>query len=245
MHALLAPRLTGTASALMLAVACAACSDEPARQPSSEIGETDPLLARALADPLMVDPDLAYRNEANAAITIRYDHPLPPLRASDELAERARNAAQFELLADGEILELPLPGSDRGNNSLAGLRSASAMVEAVGGPMNCAARLEEGLAWAARMPGPSSIMPHGMVQQAAGVEGAGCSLRVVRYLTPVSMDDALQYHFNRANRARLRPAVYASPERSLNGDGRTEHLMVHARPGSGGMSAIDLVYWTK
>lgn len=233
------------ALAAIAALLLAGCSERETSEPEKSIVETDPLLARALTDPLMVDPDLAYRNEANAALTIRYDHPLPPLRRTDEFAELARNAAQNELLINGDIVELPFPSADSGLQDFGALKVAAELLEAAGGPVACASRLQEGLAWAGKMPGPSAIMPHGMVQQAAGTDGNGCSVRVVRYLTPASIDDALQYHFNRADRARLRPVVFEGPRKALVGDGRIEQLVVQARPGPGGLSAIDLVYWAK
>ena len=46
----------------------------------------------------MVDPDLAWRTEANAVVGFREGHPLPPIEARDDAANRAREAARIELL---------------------------------------------------------------------------------------------------------------------------------------------------
>lgn len=221
-----------------------ACSDGPVVDPAPEIGSIDPVLARALNDPLMSDPDLAYRNEANAAVTLRHDHPLPPLVATDELSELAGNVARVELLEGGAIPELPLPESGVVAD-LSAARTAGEMIDILNGPAVCAEKLSDGLEWAARMPGPSRIMPHGMVQQAAGVENAQCSVRIVRYLTAASGEDVMQYHFTLAERARLRPAVFANLERAIVGSGRIEQLTVHVREGPGGLSAVDVIYWKK
>ncbi|MBV7259567.1 hypothetical protein [Erythrobacter crassostreae] len=229
----------------LMGLALSACGSEVEPEVTESVVATDPLMARALNDPLMVDPDLAYRNEANAALTVRYDHALPPLVATDELANQAREAARVELLADGQIPPLPFPSSEGGAGDLSNLTTADAIFNAVGGPQECASALEAGLNWSVDMPGPSSIMPHGMVQQAAGVASGNCNARIVRYVTPVDIDDALGYHFARADRARLRPAIYEAPEKSVVGDGRTEHLVAHVREGPGGMTAVDLIYWTK
>lgn len=223
----------------------AGCADDPGEQSNPSLTETDPLIGSVLADPIMSDPDLAYRNEANAAVTVRYDNPLPPLRATEELTELARNAAQNVLLLDGEIEPLPMASGDSGIGRFAQNAFADDMLRAAGGPGACAGKLSEDLGWAARMPGPSAVMPHGMVQQAAGSDDPGCMVRIVRYLTPAAIDDALQYHFNRAQRARLRPAVFEKPERTIVGNGRTEQVIVAARPGPGGLSAVDIVYWSK
>ncbi|TRD10521.1 hypothetical protein FGU71_00670 [Erythrobacter insulae] len=230
---------------LLAAMALPGCGSEAEPEAVQSVFSTDPLMARALNDPLMVDPDLAYRNEANAAVTVRYDHALPPLVATDELANQAREAARVELLNDGPIPELPFAFDGDAPGNFADLTDAGALLLAAGGPDPCAAALISGLRWAADMPGPSSIMPHGLVQQAAGVSDAKCTARVVRYVTPVDIGDVMQYHFTLADRARLRPIIYETPESSMIGDGRTEQLVVHVRPGPGGMSAVDLIYWTK
>lgn len=234
----------------LFTLALAGCDEAAAPEAEQSIIATDPLLARALSDPLMVDPDMAYRNEVNAAVTIRYDHPLPPLVVNAELANQARNAAWVELLEDGQIAELPIASRDAGRTDFSGMSDAASMVGAVGGPRNCAAKLTAGLSWAAKLPEPAAIMPHGMIQKAAGFEGGECALRVVRYLTPVGIEDALQYHFTRADRARLRPAYYEGPQRmvigdGLTGSGRSRKLIVQARPGPGGLSVVDLIYWAQ
>ena len=223
----------------------AACGEEPVPDTETEIAATDPLLARALADPLMSDPDLAHRNEANAAVTVRFDHALPPLVATRELADRARDAARVELLAGGSIPDLPNPSEDDPPARLTAIETAADMVDAVGGPRACIGQLRSGLRWAADLPDPARIMPHAMVQQAAGVENAGCSLRVVRYLIPVGMEDVLHYHYALAGRAQLEPAYYRDAEGALVGASGTEALVVQARPGPAGLSAVDLIYWTK
>ncbi|QUL39197.1 hypothetical protein [Erythrobacter sp. JK5] len=226
-------------------LALAACGEDRASPASDAELSADPVLARALYDPLMVDPDLAYRNEANAAITIRHDHALPPLVAGDGADQRAREEARLELLDGGEILPLPDAPNGDGSAALATARSAEAMIRTLGGPRECAARLEQGFSWTARMPAAAQIMPHGMVQQAAGSDTGGCSVRVVRYLTAATIEDALEYHFNRAARAQLRTVRYAQPGPSLRGSRGDEQFFVHARPGPNGLNAVDLVYWKR
>lgn len=238
------PAPLSTLLAITLALAVAACGSEPVDEQRSDVTGTDPLLTNALGDPLMVDPDLAYRNQANSAIAINHDHALPPLEAREELAERAREAARRDLLRDGPIPDLPFPLSDDRGQILADLKFAGEIVTAVGGPSRCNGSLEEGLVWAANMSATAAIMPHGMVQQAAGTNANGCTLRVVRYLSPAGVEDALQYHYTRADRARLRPALYESPEMIVAAEGREEALIVHAREGVGGLTAVDLVFWT-
>lgn len=229
----------------LAALLLSSCGDDVLPVDANNAVGADPLLARALNDPLMVDPDLAYRNEANAAITIRHDHALPTFTGSTEAAQRAREVARLELLDSGSILDLPGETTGARKVALAGLSTSNEIIDAVGGPGQCSGQLEEGLAWAARMPDVARVMPHGMVQQAAGVDAGGCDVRVVRYLTPVAIEDALQYHFNQAARARLSATLFREPEAILQASRGDIHLTVHARPGPGGTSAIDLVYWQR
>ncbi len=232
--------------AFLALFAVAGCSSDSADEETLPDRARDPLVARALADPLMSDPDLAYRNEANAAIALQNDHILPPLAASDEAAERARNAARMELLKGGPIAELPSRfAAGDGPESFAAIATADAILRKAGGSAACAERLVEGLIHAADLPAAAAIMPHGMAQQAAGTTGGGCEARVVRYLTPVGASDVIEWHYTLAERARLRPVLYGEAEVALAAEGRLESLAVQARPGPNGLTAVDLVYWRK
>ncbi|MEL6531311.1 MAG: hypothetical protein AAFQ27_15235, partial [Pseudomonadota bacterium] len=123
--------------------------------------------------------------------------------------------------------------------------TAPAMLAALGGPAVCNGGLSEGFGWAARLPQVAQVMPHGMVQQAAGKDANGCSVRIVRYLTPATIDDALEYHFNQAFRARLRVERFSAPEQILQASRGSTQFFVHVRPGNNGLSAVDLIYWQR
>ncbi len=221
-----------------------ACGEEPIVEAEPVLAQ-DPLLARALNDPLMVDPDLSWRNEANAVIAYRDGHPLPPFNAHAGAADRARDAARIELLENGPIPDLPAASGGEGNPSLAELTNAGDMVEAVGSRTDCIENLTGRLTWSTGLPPTSSIMPHGMVRQAAGVDEGTCVIRVVRYLTPVSREDALEYHFTKADRARFRIERFDAPEMQLRGERRDQVMAVHVRESTGGMTAVDVIHWRK
>lgn len=220
------------------------CEEEAVEVPVDVVAK-DPLLAKALNDPLMVDPDLSWRNEANAAVAIRDGHPLPPFDASDAAISRARDAVRLELLDNGQIPAMPLPSNGEGKPSLANLTTADAMIEAVGSRTDCIDAMTDELSWSTGLPPWSSIMPHGMVQQAAGVDQGNCVVRVVRYLTPISIDDALEYHFAKADRARFRVERYSSPEAQIFAERRDQAMAFHVRKGPGGLTAVDIVHWRK
>lgn len=230
----------------MMAVALASCGGE---FDDSEVGAIasapDPLVAAALNDPLMVDPDLVHRSDANALISVRYDHALPAHLSTTESANAAQEAATRELLETGSLADLPLPSTGMAGEPLALGMTADEIITASGAPSGCLGKLGEGLVWAARMPDPARVMPHGMAMQAAGADRKGCNIRIVRYITPVGVEDALRYHFNRADRAGMTAKRYTRPEDILEADRGSQHLKVHVRPGPGGTSAVDLIYWRR
>ena len=217
------------------------------------IRDIDPVLARALNDPLMTDPDLAHRTHANAAITIGFDHALPVISYSEETAKRAREEARLQLLEAGAISELPAPQADGALNSFAQVWDAPGVLRSADLPARCigdessdlASRMTGDFALAADLPEAAQIMPHGMVQVSASVMEKGCEARLIRYVTPAAIDDVLQYHFNMAERSRLAPRYFKAPEPIIKAVRGSGNLEVHARQGARGLTQVDLVYWQR
>jgi hypothetical protein len=229
---------------LVLCPMLAQCAPaEPDRSADTRLIAADPVMARALHDPLMSDPDLASRNEANAAIGFADSSGLPVLDATREQAQIARDAARLELLADGPIPQLPEPKAGVRGKALGPMASAADLLSALGAPARCAEDLREDFALAATLPKPAAIMPMGMVMQAGGADSAGCRIRIIRYTTAAAPEDVLQYHFTRARRAGLKPERYAAPEAIIAAKGKDgTALVVHVRPGVHGLTAVDLLY---
>ncbi|UYV14340.1 hypothetical protein [Porphyrobacter sp. ULC335] len=203
----------------------------------------DPVIARALHDPLMSDPDLASRNEANAAISFVDSNALPVIAASNADAQAAREALRLELLEAGAIPELPPAQERQGGKPLGPMSSATELLAAVGAPATCAARLKEDFALAATLPPVAAIPPLGMVVQAGGADAKDCRLRIIRYNTAAPIVDVLQYHFARSTRAGMKAQRYAVPGESIAANGKgAERLAVHVRPALHGMTGVTLVY---
>lgn len=229
---------------LCLLPVLAACGD-PAEQAAADAAllAKDPVMARALNDPLMSDPDLATRNEANAAVGFADSSALPTFPASGAAAQAARDAARRELLGEGGIPDLPLPSTTPRGEPLGPAAKADELVAALGAPASCAAQLQQDFAFSASLPPVASVMPHGMVVQAAGADTPTCGLRIIRYQTAALPADVLEYHHARAVRAGLRALRYTAPEDIIAADGaREESLVVHVRKGAGGLSAVTLLY---
>lgn len=229
---------------LMLGVSLAQCAPPPPeRSADTRLIAADPVIARALHDPLMSDPDLASRNEANAAIGYADSSALPVLAATSQQAQAARNAARLELLDRGPIPDLPKAREAPFGQALGPMASVGDLLAALGAPEACAKRIKQDFAFAAALPAPAAIMPMGMVVQAGGADSAGCRLRIIRYQTAAAPDDVVQYHYTRALRAGLKPARYNTPEDIIAATGKPgEVLMVHARPAANGLTGVDLLY---
>lgn len=226
---------------LALLAACGPGGGEAAQ--GADLIATDPVIARALRDPLMSDPDLASRNEAAAAIGFADSAALPVLGTSSGAAAAAREAMRIELLESGKLPDLP-PASDAPGGALLGpMSGAEDLLAAVGMPGSCARGLKEDFALAATLPPAAAIPPRAMVVQAGGSDAKGCGLRIVRYLTPAAPEDVLQYHHVRASRAGLALTRHAAPGDSIAGKGKgPERLAVSLRKAPGGLTGVTLVY---
>ncbi len=218
-----------------------ACAGEV--EPTESPAMPDPLIARALNDPLMVDPDLAYRNQAAAALSTGADHALPVLSGNAAKARRVRDEMRLALLEDGTILDLPDSDEDAEGLSLSGIGSAEQMALTHGVPEDCAKQLRAGFIWAARLDDAANLMPFGHVRAAAGAQRGKCSIRAVSYLTAAEGEDTLQYHYNLARRAEMETKVFAEPELALTAASDGARLAVNIRNGNDAMRVVDLIYW--
>ena len=227
---------------LALSILLASCSDAPGGGGGADPLASDPVVARALHDPLMSDPDLSARNAANALLGFANDTALPLIPATPGAAQAAREAGRLELLAEGEIVPLPAPVAESGPVLRAGA-PAGDLLAALEAPESCAAALKEGFVWAADLPQVAAIMPHGMVIQAGGARGARCNLRIIRYQTAAAPEDVLEYHFTRAARAGLRPRRHAEPASGIAARGKDgAALVVAVRRAATGHTAVELLY---
>ncbi len=234
------PLLLGLGSVVCLS----ACAPDDTPNEPSVVNAVDPYLARALSDPLMVDPDLAHRSEANAAITVGVGHALPSFKGSAEAASRARETARLALLEGGPIPDLPPAQTGPGPSALDEQYELGAVLAQLNAPAPCRADITTDFALAATMPLSASVMPHGMVRVAGRADQPQCTLRLVRYVTPASIEDVLQHHYTLMARSGFDPVRFSTPEPSLIADRRGTHLHISARTASGDLTAVDAVVWT-
>lgn len=205
-----------------------------------DAAQADPAMTGALEDQIMVDPDLAGQNGgAASAGANRVD--LPPEQRGPEAAAAARQEALR--MVGGELKPAPEPA--RGDVASLTERAATAAQIAQAtqtAKTDCAARAQYSMSWAARLPDALRVYPRGAVQEAAGIDADGCSVKVASFLTAVTPRDVIDFYFTR-----VRAAGYEAQYRLDGGD----HVLGGAKAGSAyvvyarqldnGMTEVDLM----
>lgn len=176
-----------------LAVGCSDATTEPEAVP-----ERDPLTIQALHDPILVDPDLAGMNEANAALTINYDGSIPPIDVSAEETSLAALEATDLLGGSEKLLELP---SDNAESQV------SETLTALTDDEECAATMKPSAIWGARLPESFPIYPRSALIYGAGNTSGTCNIRTVTFVTPVAGEEVARFYFSLARRAGFSPEV--------------------------------------
>lgn len=221
------------------AVLLAACGS--GKQPDDPLAERDPAVTAALADPLMADPDLTSQNRGNAALTgggpAAGEIP-PPKRGDAEIAA-AQSAALA--LAGGRLTAAPQPIAREKLSPAVAAGTAEGLVRSLPWAKSCAGKLSYTAGWAAKLPAALPVYPRGHVQEAAGSDDAGCTLRVVHFQTPVPPGDVLDFYYTMARKAGLAvQSGEAGPDRVLTGSKGAARFALFVRQ-SAGMTEADLV----
>ncbi len=215
---------------LMLPIALAACGSGDVAQndidaldaeltEGTSVNGRDPLVASALEDPIMVDPDLAARSNADAVRPPAqpYSAPIP----SPDLAPDATPDDRDGLSAPTAKGDCPTCAGARDAVTLAALAARPA--RAVAG--RCAATLRYSAGWAARLPKDLPLHPAARVVEAAGSNDRGCALRIVSFTTARPMASMIDWYYTRAVRA-----GYSAEHRADDG----QHVLGGARARDGG-----------
>ncbi|MFM5895469.1 MAG: hypothetical protein ACKOQM_13690 [Novosphingobium sp.] len=225
-------------SLLLILAGCS--SSKPAADPNAE---RDGAAAAALGDPIMVDPDLSAQNRGNSALSGGGppQGDLPDFNRTPEEADAARAAAQAQLGA--ALQSAPAAGSTAPKSRLAGALTMPAVAAASGiASKACAEGMGFTFGWAAQLPAGLQIYPRGHAVVGAGNDVGGCKVRAVRFVTPVSVSDAVDFYYASARAAKL------APERRHEGD--DEVVAGKSAGGSGaayirkradGLTEVDLI----
>lgn len=216
------------------------CGSGEAADPTAQ---QDPVVADAVNDPIMADPDLASQNRGNAALTGGgpATAQIPPFNRSPEEIERARTAAATPF--GGKINPAPAPQRTAPQSQLAGAQTPLAVAAAL--------RLADGVcgqsfgfsaSWAAKLPSALPVYPRGHTLVAGGSDDPLCKLRSVRFVTPVPVSDVIDFYYASAGKARLMPQrAREGSDEVVSGGLEDRGFMIYVRQRGDGLTEVDLV----
>lgn len=229
------------AAVLAPALLLAACGHKD--QVPEDTVDNDAAASAALGNQIMVDPDLASQNQANSAVSANYTTgELPPAAKSPEAIARARADALSLLGGPGKLRTAPTATVAGGTLPADSPYTTAAQIAARPGNGDCAKNVGYANQWAAKLPASFPVYPQGAVQEAAGNDAAGCSLRVVTFLTPVPLGDVLDFYYTRATDAGYKlQHLKNGDDDVLAGVKNGASLTVYARKNETGVSEVDLV----
>lgn len=232
------PALAAPSLAALCLVLAACSAEKPAPDP---MAEQDPVATAALNDQIMVDPDLANQNEANAALTGGSDASVPPPNATPEAIAAARDDAA-ELVGGMSRMVAPPEAKPSAGSAASPILTAAARAAVSPGGADCASQVTYSAVWAAKLPAALPVYPRGATQEAAGTDKGACALRVVTFQTPVSVDDVLAFYNTRATQAGYSVEhLLDKGEHVLGGSKDRATYVVYVRALDNGISEVDLV----
>lgn len=154
----------------------------------------DPAQKGALADPIVVDPQLVGQSNRNAVRPAdRPANGAVPMLPGDAAAAQAAAVKQ----AGGKLLAAPAASEGAPLDSTVTLGA----VARNSGNAGCAKKLAYGMDWAQRLPEPFTLYPGAQLTEAAGADADGCTLRAASFVTPAPKQGVLDYYYTLARRA--------------------------------------------
>lgn len=207
--------------ALLLLAAVAGCKSAPPSPQNVALNsqmpdkaDVDPAVARALEDPILVDPDLIGQSNQGAVLPHN-----PPDTGAVPVDPSVPKAA-------GERPD----GPDLGDR-------------APTHPPGCAQGLAYGLSWSARLPADLPLPSGSQVEEAAGLETAQCHIRAVTLTHAAPPDEMLNFYRTTLKRAGYTISEQRSGReiwlKALGPHGQAAFLIV--TPGKDKGSLIDLM----
>ncbi len=202
----------------------------------------DPEVAAAVHDPIMADPDLTGQSRNDTALS-GGEPPsagLPPFKRSQDEIDAAREAA--EQANGGPIPAAPAPSASDAAAPFAAGDTAAGIAASLPALRPCARQLSYSAAWAARLPQALPVYPRAHVQQVAGSDAAGCKLRVVGFVTPVAVQDVVDFYHARARAIALAPLhVQRGSDEVVQGSRSGASFALYVRKRPDGLTEADLI----
>lgn len=206
--------------------------------------EDDPATSEALGDQITIDSDLVGQNRADSAAFVPSgEGSVPTIEGGAQAIAAARADALSLVGGPGKMQKAPDPQQVAGELPAGSTLTAAARAAAApGGNGDCADRAQYTMQWAARLPVAFPVYPRGAVQEAAGTDASGCSLRVVNFVTPVPLAEVMDFYYSRARGAGFSAQrVLQGGDDVLGGVKGSASYVVYARRMPSGNTEVDLV----
>lgn len=211
----------------------------PDKKPSADQSDSAQT-GTAPDDAMMVDPEHPGQGgDAASADGTRVSLPAQA-RTPQAISAARQQAAQ---MAGGTLKPVPAPAQGGGAAlAQAAATAAQTATNTKAEKTDCSAKVQYAKTWAAKLPAELPLYPRSAVQEAAGIEGQGCALRVVSFATPVSVDDVIGFYYTKAA-----AEGYGAEHKIDGGDhvlgGRKggKAYVVYARKLKDGVTEVDLV----
>lgn len=219
--------LLGTATLTLMACGVGdenAASDEALLGGNGAIAsnDTDPAMAGALEEQILVDPQLVGSSNKNALRPTdeATRAPIPPTggMGGSAPADQAKVVADATSAVGGKMKRAPAATT---GEALPNAETLGAMARKE--QSACGAKVDYNLAWAQKLPAEFPVFPRANVTEAAGV-AAKCNLRVVSFSSSAPADTVIDWYYTRASNAGY------SAEHQMRG---TEHWLGGARKANG------------
>lgn len=221
------------ALALTGALLVSGCSDKhKAPQDGASSGSS-------LGDQIAVDPDKTGHSAPED--TPQGEATLSPQDRSPQAIAAALAAARSA--AGGTITSPPVPEkASAAVLSQAAATAAQVTAASRQAHKDCTQSVGYDRSWVGRLPAELPVYPRGTVQDAAGVDGQGCALKVVSFITPVSVSNVIGFYYTKAGKAGY-SSRYRLDEDShvLGGSKQGRAYVVYASRQDNGLTSVDLV----
>ena len=237
-----------SAAAFALPLTLSACgSKEASEEELAKLDDnltSDPAMNDALEDAILVDPDLTDQANRNAIRGANgpADGSVPPgaTYAGDAVA------------LGGKMLSAPKPRpmtSDDECTSCAGsegmtLGAKAEQQSAKRGKGTCDQKLSYDMGWANQMPPEFPVYPKANVQEAAGVEGGLCDIRVVSFTTASPIKSVVDFYYTQAKRGGFDAEYLLRGSEHVLGGTRGDDdsaYVITLNKRSGGGTVVDIV----
>lgn len=208
----------------------------------------DPAMMSALQDQIMVDPALTGQanNDAVRPPQQPYSGATPPDSVAPSKTD-GTTIADGTGSSSGGSKPAPAPASDcpqckvkRDSVTLGALAQRQADKRTSG----CARRLQYSTAWVQRLPADIPLYPDARVDEAAGVAGNGCALRVVSFSTGASVQSVIDFYYGRVTAAGYSAEHQADGGQHVLGGVRSKDggaYVIYVEKRGDGRTEVDLV----